>query len=56
MLASTLRSIQKRVPDLIWIGDAMGRYPAGAHHPYFGAKLTAAGKTAIAPAKKGGAS
>lgn len=55
MLAATLRAIQKRSPDLIWIGDAMGVYPAGAHHPYFGAKLTAAGKAAIAPAKKGGA-
>lgn len=55
-LAFTLRDIQKRHPELIWIGDAMGCYSAGAHHPYFGAKLTAAGVLAIDQAKKGGAS
>jgi hypothetical protein len=55
-LALTLRDIQKRFPDLIWIGDAMGRWTVSAHHPYFGAKLTAAGEAAIAPKKKGGPS
>jgi hypothetical protein len=55
MLATTLRGIQKRSPELLWIGEAMGRYPAGAHHPYFGAKLTAAGKAALVTTNKGGA-
>jgi hypothetical protein len=54
-LAVALRAIQRRRPELLWIGAAMGVYRAGVHHPYFGAKLTAAGKAAIATGK-GGAS
>lgn len=46
-LATHLREIQRKRPELITICSAMGVYKRGEHHPYLGAKLTAAGMEAI---------
>lgn len=47
-LASRIRDIANSHPDLLWVGDPMGTYAKGAHHPYLGAKLTAKGKAEAA--------
>ena len=52
LLARTLRDVQKRFPLLLAIVSPM--HDTAGVLPYFGAKLTAAGKEAVAA--KGGAS
>ena len=42
-VATTLRRMHDRYPELIWIGDAIGTYDVNERQPYFGAKLKDAG-------------